>query len=105
LKKNQPKPPATLSAEAKKLWQSILAESDMDAAGFTLLNILAESFDRMREAQAHIKEYGIVLTETTAAGNIHHRANPSCSIERDAKAAMMRAWKLLGYDQAPAGVF
>lgn len=102
--KQTPKPPKTLTPEARKLWQAIFDESEMDAPALALLNILAESFDRMRQAQAHIKKNGIVFEEKTAAGNVHYRANPACAVERDAKSNLMRAWRLLGFDQVPPGV-
>lgn len=104
MRKSKPKPPKTLSIEGKKLCQRIFDESDMDSPAISLLNLLVQSFDRMNEAREHIAKHGIVLAEKTANGDTKYRANPACGIERDSKAAMMRAWKLLGYDQAPAGV-
>lgn len=99
----EPNAPSHLTPEAQQLWLRIYADCEWDEPGILLLNTVAESFDRMREAQRHIAVHGIVLAEKTAAGDLKHRTNPAVGVERDSKAAMMRAWKLLGFDQAPPG--
>ena len=95
----KPKPGKRLSAEAQKLWRRIAEENEIDQAAALLLDTLCESFDRMRQAQATIVKLGIVIAEKTDAGTVKVRANPACGIERDARAAMLRTWKLLGFDQ------
>src|SRR5262245_17308116 len=98
-----PKPPKALSAEAKRLWRQVYDASEMDPAALVLLDQLAECFDRLREAQADIRKHGIVLEEKTDRGTVKRKTNPACAVERDARAGLMRAWRLLGYDQQPPG--
>jgi phage terminase small subunit len=93
------RPPANLSRAGKALWTRLHDESDMDSPARVLLAVLAESFDRLREAQDHIRRHGAILEETTAAGNTRYRTNPSIAIETAARGALMQAWKLLGYAQ------
>lgn len=100
----RPVAPKHLSDEARGLWRGIVAASDMDEPGMLLLNSVFESFDRMRQAQALIAAEGIVIAEVTAAGHAKQRVHPAVGVERDAKASMMRAWKLLGFDQAAPGL-
>lgn len=101
--KTKAKPPNDLSKEAAKLWLNIAAESDMDVAGNILLNEICRLFDRLREARTLIREQGLVVTETTAAGHAKRRPHPACQIEATASAGLMRAWRLLGFDQLPPG--
>jgi hypothetical protein len=58
----------------------------------------------MLQARRLIAKHGPLIVEKTAAGNTHVRANPACAVERDAANAMMRAWRLLGFDQEPPGM-
>ena len=95
------KPPRDLSPEGKKLWYRIFASSDMDEPAVILLDSLCRSWDRVQQARAIIARDGPVLIEKTAAGNEKTRMHPACQIERDAAATMMRAWRLLGFDQQP----
>ena len=95
------KPPRDLSPEGKKLWYRIFASADMDEPAVILLDSLCRSWDRTQQAREIIARDGPVLTETTAAGNTKSRMHPACQIERDASATMMRAWRLLGFDQQP----
>jgi phage terminase small subunit len=101
---NKPKPPTDLSAAAKKLWRTVYDSGDFDPPAMVLLDSLARSWDRVQQARALILKDGIVLVEKTAHGDEKSRANPACAIERDASASMMRAWRLLGFDQAPPEV-
>src|ERR1700680_4891777 len=102
--KRTPKPPADLSAEAKSLWRRIFQECEMDEAAVVLLDALAQQWDRVKQARALIVAGGLTITEKTAAGCEKRRPHPAVAIERDAAAAMMRAWRLLGFDQQPPGV-
>ena len=95
------KPPKTLSTEAKTLWRRVYEVSDMDPPAVLLLNTMCEQFDRMRSAQALIAAEGLIVTEETAAGKTKKRPHPACVIEAAAAAALMRAWRLLGFDQQP----
>lgn len=97
----KPKPPADLSREAKRLWQRLFDESDIDAAAEVLLDDLCRAWDRLQQARAILARDGLLITEKTGAGIEKRRQHPGVLIERDSAARMMRAWRLLGYDQAP----
>jgi hypothetical protein len=73
----------------------------MDAQGLLLLSTMAEQFDLMRAAQNLIRTEGLVVIEKTAAGHEKKRPHPAIEIQNKAAAAMMRAWRLLGFDQQP----
>lgn len=92
-----PKPPAHLTPKAKKLWNAIFDDIELDAAALLLLNTLAEQFDRYNEARAILKTEGVIVTDRFGQKKQH----PACLLERDAATGMMRAWRLLGFDQVP----
>jgi P27 family predicted phage terminase small subunit len=88
-------PPSNLSEEAQELWIQIVEEYMLDdSVGLMLLARALESFDRMRQAQAVIQEHGPIFSDRF--GQL--RANPACTIERDAGAAMLAALKQLNID-------
>ena len=97
----QPRAPKDLSREGRRLWQCLFDASDIDAVAEPLLHSFCQHWDTVQQARALLAKEGIILTEKTAAGLEKRRAHPAVSVERDASAAMMRAWRLLGYDQAP----
>jgi phage terminase small subunit len=98
---NGPKPPKDLSPSAKRVWQQPFDASEVDPVAEPLLHSFCQHWDTVQQARALLAKEGIILTEKTAAGLEKRRAHPAVSVERDASAAMMRAWRLLGYDQAP----
>lgn len=104
MKRQNFKPAPGLTADAKKLWTRIALNIQLDEPAAVILNLLVESYDRMKEAQRHIKENGIVLAEATAKGNIHHRQNPAVSIERDSRQAILSAYRALNLDLEPSAV-
>ena len=97
----KPKPPADLTTAAKKLWGRIYDSAEMDEPAMVLLDSLCRSWDRAQAAHVLIERDGLVLVERTAHGDAKSRANPACAIERDSAASLMRAWRLLGFDQQP----
>jgi phage terminase small subunit len=98
---SRPRPPKDLSREARRLWQYLFDASDVDAVAEPLLHSFCQHWQTVQEARALLAKEGIILTEKTAAGVEKRRPHPAVSVERDASAALMRAWRLLGYDQAP----
>jgi P27 family predicted phage terminase small subunit len=88
-------PPDNLSEEAQSLWRQIVQEYELDdSLGMLLLARALEAFDRMRQAQMVIKEHGPVFIDRFK----QLRANPACTIERDAGAAMLQALRQLNID-------
>jgi len=94
----QPGPPEDLSAEAQELWNKIYESVTLDVAATVILDELCRQHDRLRQAREIIKKEGMLI-----AGRYGRKTNPACGIERDASAAMMRAWRLLGLDLQPPG--
>jgi phage terminase small subunit len=98
---SHPRPPKDLSLAARRLWQQLFDSSEIDAVAEPLLHSFCQHWDRVQEVRRLLAKEGVVLTEKTAAGLEKRRAHPAASIERDASSAMMRAWRLLGFDQQP----
>jgi P27 family predicted phage terminase small subunit len=98
LKKSTAKAPSHLSPEARRWWRRLQQEYAFDdQGGLLLLQTALESFDRMRAAQAAIKEDG--ATSLDRFGQL--KAHPLLPTERDARAAMMAALRQLNLDLEP----
>ena len=89
---NPPKPPKTLSSEAKKLWKQIHIDFEIDDRhGLLLLETALECFDRMRLAQSAVAEHGVVVKDRYD----QLKTNPATTVERDQKAQMLQCFKQL----------
>lgn len=98
MKNSEPKPPKTLSAEARGLWASIRDSYDIsDPGGLLVLASSFEAFDRMRQAQRRLKREGLTVTDRFG----QKKANPLTLIERDSRSAMLAALKQLNLDLEP----
>jgi P27 family predicted phage terminase small subunit len=102
--KNRPAPkprlpaaPKHLSREAKGWWKKIVAEWEMDDPSLMLLESALEAFDRMREAQATLKEEGAIVKDRFGQPKMH----PATLIERDSKATILRTMRALHLDIEP----
>lgn len=92
-----PKPPKTLSREARALWAVYCHEYVFDEHGLVVLGQALESFDRLRQAQELLTAEGIVQTDRFGQKKPH----PAVVIERDARASMLRALGQLHIDVEP----
>jgi P27 family predicted phage terminase small subunit len=92
--KNAPK---KLSREAKGWWKKIVSNWEMDEAGLMILESALEAFDTMRDAQAIIRNEGMIFQDRFD----QKRQHPAVAIERDSKATLLRHWKSLGLDLEP----
>ena len=91
-------PPKHLSSEARALWRSVLADYELERRHEAILLTALEALDRMRQAQAQLTADG--LTTTDRYGGV--KAHPAVVIERDSRAAFLRAMRELGLDlEAP----
>lgn len=91
-------PPKHLSAEAGKLWRSVLEDYELEPRHEAVLLVALEAMDRMREAQQAIKNDGAYI-----GGRFGLKAHPALAIERDSRLAFLRAARELGLDlEAPA---
>ncbi len=96
---SDPKPPKHLSSEAKKWWEQVVADYTIDDAAALVLLTACEAFDRRREAREMLKKEGLVVQDRFGQPKPH----PAASIERDAAATLLRAWRVLGLDVEPPG--
>ena len=84
-----------LSKESQKLFDNIKRDYRIsDEAGLLLLQIVCESLDLIRSAQAEIKKHGLVVSDRYD----QVKQNPASSILRDAKSSMLQALKQLNLD-------
>src|SRR5215216_6070835 len=82
MKNSVPKPPPTLSTEARAMWRAVQTEYQIiDRGGIVILGAACESFDRMREAQRLVDTEGM----TTLDRFKQKKPHPAVIIERDAR--------------------
>ena len=95
------KQPKGISRQAAKIWKEIQQEYQIeDSQGIELLNEYARSWDEAQDARAYISEHGaVVLNPTTGV----HRANPACSVLKEATSRMLRCLQQLQLDVDPPG--
>jgi hypothetical protein len=92
-----PPMPKHLGAEGKHLWSSIQAEYRIsDPGGLALLSTAAEAADRVASCRRLLDKDGEVLYVRGVP-----RAHPAAAIERDARAALVRAIRYLNLDVEP----
>jgi P27 family predicted phage terminase small subunit len=90
----KPAAPKGLSDEARKLWRSICSDFEMDASGLALLAEACYSLDRLRQAQALIRNEGITVQDRFQQPKQH----PATLIERDARNQFVKCLKALNLD-------
>jgi hypothetical protein len=92
-----PQPPAHLGEAGLGLWRSIQQSYQIDdPGGLALLTVAAESSDRVASCRRQLDEAGEVIMVRGQP-----RAQPAAAIERDARAALIRALKALNLDVEP----
>ena len=92
------KPPKGLSTAARRWWRQIQAEYGIeDPGGLLVLQSACEAFDRMRQAQAILKDEGVTTTDRFG----QRRSHPAVTIERDSRGQMLAAVKQLNLDLEP----
>jgi P27 family predicted phage terminase small subunit len=85
------------SSEARRWIKSLREEFRIvDAHREMLLGQLAESFDRLREAQKILSAEGLTVKDRWQQPRMH----PACIIERDCRNALLKTLKDLGLDAA-----
>jgi phage terminase small subunit len=94
----QAKPPPHLSDEMKAWWTDVTDTYVLDAHHLHLLEAACCSWDRMVEARAAIRKYGLTFEDNR--GMV--RARPECAIERDSRLAFVRIIRELQLDPVPS---
>jgi phage terminase small subunit len=98
----KPKPPKSLSREARKIWLSIADELDeLDGSALLLLNMLAETWDRRESARAEIAKSadGAIFLDRFNQPKV----SPHALVEANCTLAIIRLYRTLGLDLAPEG--
>ena len=93
-KSTTPKPPAHLSAGAKKWFAEVVRDFQLETHHVKLLQAAAECWDRLQEARRLLKKDGAVCRDRF--GQL--RAHPSVQIERDSRLAFARLIRELRLD-------
>ncbi len=84
-----------LSAEAKRHFYRLRREWGIkDHAGQFLLHRAMEAYDEMRAAQKLIAEEGMIVSDPHKGKKLH----PACQREKEARAHMLQALKMLELD-------
>ena len=81
-----------LSAEAKKLFNSIVEEWDLTPAQLKGLRVSLEALDRAQQCRKRIDQDGLTIPDRFGTPHVH----PVLAIERDSRAAFMAGMKQLG---------
>lgn len=82
---------AGLRKAGRTLWRAVLADYALSAAELRVLDAACEAADRAAEAKAEVDRDGV-----SVPGRYGPRIHPAAAVERDARAAMLRALKDLG---------
>ena len=100
MKISAPKPPAHLSAEARRLWARLLGDFHLDdGAGLALVRVACESFDRGEASRRAIAAEGATLTDRFGQRKPH----PLLQVERDARAALVSALRAMRLQPGDVG--
>ncbi len=96
----KPKPPAHLSEAARKWWKKITEEFIFETPdALLILETALECFDRQRVAREIVDKEGPIISDRFGQKKQH----PATIVERDAKMAMLRAFRQLGLDVIAPG--
>jgi phage terminase small subunit len=94
----KPRPPKSLDAAGRELWQELQAEYDIsDAGGLRLLRTACECRDLDVAAMAIARSEGLCQTDKYG----QKRPHPMLSVARDARAQMLTALKALNLSVEP----
>lgn len=89
--------PRGLTAEGRRLWAAVAHEYELDAASEKLLLVALEALARLRQAQAAVKEHGLLVPG--ARGGL--RANPALAVESAARRDFLSVMRQLNFDADP----
>lgn len=89
------KPPAGLSEAAQRWWHQVMKEYESWSADALLtLESALQAYDRWQQAKGEIDRDGLTGTDRFGQSRLH----PACAVERDSRAAMLRALAALGLE-------
>jgi P27 family predicted phage terminase small subunit len=99
LNQGAPKPPRHLSRPAKAWWRTVTTEWDIAQDGLLVLQVALEAYDRLCQARQLVDGEGVVIVDPSG----RRRAHPALAVEKEARLALLRAWRQLGLDVEPPG--
>lgn len=86
------KPPRHLRVAAKRMWQRLLSDYQIDdSAGLSLLEAACASYQRAEDARKIVRREGLTVLDRFNQKKTH----PACSVERDARSQMISALRAL----------
>lgn len=89
------KAPAGLSEAAQRWWKRLMQEyQDWTPDDLLVLESALQSYDRWQQAKGEIDRDGLTGTDRFGQPRLH----PACAVERDSRAAMLRALAALGLE-------
>jgi P27 family predicted phage terminase small subunit len=91
---SKPTAPQYLSAEAKKIFNSVVGAYELEKHHIVILVTACASWDRWQQARRKLDRAG---TTYEAKGRYYSR--PEVAVERDSKATFLRALRELGLDR------
>jgi P27 family predicted phage terminase small subunit len=94
-----PRPPAHLAAAGRDLWARVVGMFDLDPHHVPVLLAACEARDRAESCRQRIKREGATFTDRWG----QPRPHPLLTVERDARAAMVRCLHGLGLDVVAPG--
>jgi P27 family predicted phage terminase small subunit len=98
MKNSKMQPPKELSTEAKRQWNAIVEQFDVDdAAGALLLNQAMQAYDEVLAAKVILKKDGSVIRDRWGQQKQH----PAALNLRDARNLMLRCLKQMNLDITP----
>jgi hypothetical protein len=90
-------PPAHLGDHGRELWRGIMLSYEIsDPGGLALLQTACEAQDRIASCRRQIEDQGEMLMVRGLP-----RVHPLCAVERDARAALVRAIRYMNLDIEP----
>lgn len=89
-----PKAPSGLSAESRKLWDSVVEAFKLEAHHLTILANTLRSLDLLRKAEAALETEGLITQDRFGQKKPH----PACVIARDSRSGVLQGFRQLGLD-------
>ena len=100
------KPPKSLSNEAKRIYKQITDTWDMAESPDALLILKTglEAYDRLQQAKKTLDESGPFIETKTAAGEPRFLKHPALEAEKNARAGLLQAFRMLGLEFEASGL-
>lgn len=88
-----PKPPSTLSSEARKLWVKVHKSCLISEPELLTLKMMLEALDEVNETRSQIKKFGAMIMNKSG----DYRLNPLTKALANSRTTYLRCYKILGF--------